>query len=327
MNPSRYLIVCLSLLKIMTTAVFAQYPQTVISNGMMNARIYLPDAEKGYYRATRFDWSGLNAEIVFGAHRYAGQWFDKYDPLLHDAVMGPVEAFSPIGFEQAPVNGHFITIGVGVLERPDSTSYSPYRYYKIINPGKWKTEIKTNQVSFSQKIQDNSCSYQYEKTESLLTEKPVMLLTHKLRNTGKREIETTVYDHNFFLIDSTRTGPAFEIIFTFPLKEKKEGRGLGDLAGTLDNRIIIRRQFLKGDQAYTLLEGFDKKAKGYDIRIENHKTGAAIHITANRPLSKLVFWACATVLCPEPYIQMKLKPGETATWKISYEFYECRVNP
>ncbi|HEY2347879.1 MAG TPA: hypothetical protein VGH64_02635 [Puia sp.] len=327
MNPSRKIIVCLCILKITTTAAFAQNPQTVISNGMLKARIYLPDAENGYYRATRFDWSGLNAEIVYGAHSYTGQWFEKYDPFLHDAVMGPVEAFSPIGFEDAAANGHFTTIGVGILEKPDSASYSPYRYYKIINPGKWKTEIKNSGVSFSQEIREKDYSYQYEKTETLLEGKPVMLLIHTLKNTGTREMETMVYDHNFFMIDSTVTSPAFEIIFTFPLKEKKEGSGLRDLAGILDNRIIIHRQFLKGEQVYTVLEGFDGQMKDYDIRIENQKTGAAIHITADRPLSKLVFWACATVVCPEPYIQLKLKPGETATWKISYEFYECRKTP
>ena len=34
-------------------------------------------------------------------HSFSGQWFEKYDPLLHDAVMGPVEAFSPLGYEEA----------------------------------------------------------------------------------------------------------------------------------------------------------------------------------------------------------------------------------
>ena len=35
------------------------YPEKHISNGVLTAKIYLPDAEKGFYRGTRFDWAGI----------------------------------------------------------------------------------------------------------------------------------------------------------------------------------------------------------------------------------------------------------------------------
>ena len=38
---------------------FSQYPSAEISNEEVKMKIYLPDAEKGLYRATRFDWSGV----------------------------------------------------------------------------------------------------------------------------------------------------------------------------------------------------------------------------------------------------------------------------
>ena len=37
------------------------YPSHVIRNGEITARIYLPDANAGFYRSTRFDWSGAIA--------------------------------------------------------------------------------------------------------------------------------------------------------------------------------------------------------------------------------------------------------------------------
>lgn len=69
------------------------------------------------------------------------------------------------------------------------------------------------------------------------------------------------------------------------------------------------------------MQGYSNSAKDYDIRIENHKTGAGMRITSDRPLSKLVFWASPTTLCPEPYIHIKVAPGEVFNWKLSYEFY------
>jgi hypothetical protein len=50
-------------------------------------------AADGYYRATRFDWSGVVASLEFQGHNYFGVWFPHYDPKLHDAITGPVEEY------------------------------------------------------------------------------------------------------------------------------------------------------------------------------------------------------------------------------------------
>ena len=34
-------------------------PEAEITNGLIRARLYLPDAHAGFYRGTRFDWSGV----------------------------------------------------------------------------------------------------------------------------------------------------------------------------------------------------------------------------------------------------------------------------
>src|SRR4051794_3839329 len=73
----------------LTTA--ADWPQAEISNKAVIARLYLPDAEKGYYQGTRFDWSGVISSVKANGHEYFGQWFEKYDPKIHDAIQGPVE--------------------------------------------------------------------------------------------------------------------------------------------------------------------------------------------------------------------------------------------
>src|SRR5687768_9293365 len=96
----------------------AEFPEARISNRTITARLYLPHAEQGYYRGTRFDWSGVISSLKVNGHEYFGQWFDKYDPQLHDAIMGPVEEFltadSTLGYEEAAPGGTFIRIGVGV---------------------------------------------------------------------------------------------------------------------------------------------------------------------------------------------------------------------
>ena len=46
----------------------ADFPQAVITNGHVTAKMYLPDAKNGYYRSTRFDWSGAVYSLQFEGH-------------------------------------------------------------------------------------------------------------------------------------------------------------------------------------------------------------------------------------------------------------------
>ena len=45
-------------------------PKAEISNGQIRAVVYLPDAQSGFYRSTRFDWSGIVGSLKFGGHEY-----------------------------------------------------------------------------------------------------------------------------------------------------------------------------------------------------------------------------------------------------------------
>src|SRR5579883_1271401 len=166
-------------------------PRAAISNGVAKAELYLPDAQKGYYRGTRFDWSGQVASLEAGGHSYFGKWFDKYDPFLHDAIMGPVEEFltgdSALGFEEAAPNGVFVKIGVGALRRPDEKKYDRFHTYELVDGGKWTVQKKKDGVTYRQELKDAAgYSYVYEKRLRLTPGKPELVLEHRLRNTGKK---------------------------------------------------------------------------------------------------------------------------------------------
>src|SRR3954467_3590313 len=59
-------------------------PEAQISNGEIRAKLYLPDAERGFYRSTRFDWSGIISSLQYKRHEYYGPWFTKSDPPVRD---------------------------------------------------------------------------------------------------------------------------------------------------------------------------------------------------------------------------------------------------
>jgi len=306
-----------------TLAGAADSPEVQITNGPLKALILLPDSGRGYYRGTRFDWSGAIASLEYNGHNYFGKWFEKYDPKIHDAIMGPVEEFrtndSALGYDAAKPGETFVKIGVGVLRKPDEPAYKFSNAYEIVNGGKWTFESRDDQVEFKHVLTDASgYAYIYEKILRLVKDKPQMIIEHRLKNTGKRAIETSVYDHNFFVVDGQPSGPDFTVTFPFAVQTVADVSKTVTVSG---NKLTYVRELPTGESVFSELKGYGPTAKDYDIRVENTKEKVGVHIVGDRPLSKVLFWSIRKTLCPEPYVSMKIEPGKTSEWKIAYEFY------
>ena len=298
-------------------------PQLYLTNGLIQATVYLPDTAQGYYRGTRFDWSGSFKSLDYKGHSYVGQWFEKYDPKTHDAINGPAEEFVALGYADAKPGQTFVKIGVGVLQKPDDKEYSFARHYLIANPGKWTVKAYTtgkdvDAVAYLHELSDGAgYGYSYTKTVRLIEGRPELVLEHSLTNTGQKTIETSGYNHNFWVIDKQPTGP--QTVVRFPVAIAGEGNGFGSAILTRDSSLVFSRTLAKKESVYSAgLKG----VKDYDFRIENLKSGAGLRATANLPLEKMVFWACATTVCPEPYVRIRAAPGQTVTWTVRYEFYQ-----
>lgn len=310
------LFLCLSLLA-------ADFPQADITNGPLKAKLYLPDSEHGYYQGTRFDWSGQIPSLEYAGHQFFGQWFDKYDPKIHDAIQGPVEEFltnrKGLGYDEARPGENFVKIGVGAIRKPEEPSFRQFATYEIADHGKWDVKTGKDYVTFTQTLPDtNGYAYVYQKTVRLVPGRPMMVLEHSLRNTGKKVIETSVYEHNFYMLDNQPTSPNVVVRFPFEVHAKADLKGAAETRG---KEFVYLRDLPKGPSVATDLEGFGPSPADYDIRVENLGTGAGVRQTANRPISRLYLWSIRSTVCPEAYIDMRIEPGREFTWNISYELY------
>ena len=303
-----------------------KFPKTEIANSQIHARLYLPDVDKGYYRATRFDWSGVISSLKWNGHEYFGQWFDRYDPKIHDSITGPVEEFltkdSGLGYAEASPGGTFVRIGVGSLRKPVEPAFQRFATYEIVDPGKWSVRNGPDWVEFEQVLTDPSgYAYVYRKRVSLTSGKPELILQHSLRNTGRKAIESSVYDHNFFMLDGAPSSGDLTVTLPFEPRLTNEA-GFGSMAAVQGKQIVYRKELARGEVVQSELQGFGTTARDYDIRVENRKTGAGVRQTSDRPISRFNFWSIRTTVCPEAYLDMKIQPGEEFTWRIAYEFYD-----
>ena len=181
-------------------------PRAEIRNDQIRAAMYLPDREKGFYHATRFDWSGVVFSLRHKHHEYYGPWFNDTSPSVHDfvydgpnsitagpcsAAVGPVDAFGAIGYNEAAPGGTFIKIGIGGLLKPDNSSQDDMHLYELATPGTWTVAQRPAAVDFLHELTDPSgYSYSYRKVVSLT--EAGMVLQRSLTNTGSKPINTTV---------------------------------------------------------------------------------------------------------------------------------------
>jgi len=311
-------------------------PEATISNGPITAKLYLPDAANGYYRGTRFDWSGVISSLKFLHTDFYGPWFTKQDSSVRDFVykdsdivvssesgsMGPADEFqTPLGFDAAAPGGKFIKIGVGVLRRGDATPYSAYKKYEIVSTGKWSMRKHGDLVEFTQELKDadTGYGYTYTKTVRLTKGKPEMVISHSLKNTGLKPIESKLYNHNFLTLDHAGTVGGYRITFPFDVKTTRPPNP--EMASVVGRSIIYRKTLEDRETVAMPVEGFGTDAKDYDIDVENPNASVGMRIVGDKPLASVALWSIRSVLAIEPFIAISVEPGKEMTWSYTYSYY------
>jgi hypothetical protein len=307
----------------------AASPHLDISNGLITARIAPPDLSKAFYRGTRFDQAGVITGLTFKGRNFYGPWFDRAAPEVLDyaydaqgrvvggpdsATSGPVEEFAPLGFEAKL--GTFVKIGVGVLRQPDTQPYDHYRHYKIEDGGTRTTKLTRNSITFTQALSSNGIAYVYEKTLRLVPGKPELVIEHRLKNTGSKPIDTTVYDHNFLRLKPGNAG----IRVTFPFTVAAASPPPADLLRIEGGTLTYLRSMKNKERISFLITGFGNDAKDYDFTVEDTASGAGVRVQGDQPITRLNIFSIDKVQSVEPYIAIDLAPGEEKYWRYNYTF-------
>lgn len=320
----------------------SDHPKATISNGKLEAVVFLPDAKNGYYRGARFDWAGVVGCVSLNGHKFFGEWFPKYDPDLNDSITGPVEEFrsddGPLGpnpsgrkpgdlyvkpgapgYNEAKPGELFLKPGVGVLRKLDDSPYSFGGAYPVVDTGKRTTKVKKGSITFKQVVKGpQGYAYVYEKTLSLDKNGTTMTLEHRFKNTGSKTIDTQVYDHDFFMFDDRPIGQGLEVRFHFT----PEPQGaLGPAAKLEGNNIVFQDVTGRHRGVAGYIKGFSSDPADYNFTVEDTNTKVGIQQSSETPLSRFYLWSTPKTVAPEAYIHLKVAPGESQSWNIHYRFF------
>jgi hypothetical protein len=316
------------------------HPRVTLRRGKMEAVIFLIDKDNGYYRATRFDWSGVVACVAVNGHKFFGEWFAKYDPLKNDSITGPVEEFrtdngvmghypptSPlttihteaIGYNEAKPGETFLKPGVGMLRKVDDRPYASGSLYPIVDGGTWTTKKTRSSISFQQVLNgQNGYGYIYTKTLSLDANGMGMTLHHTLKNTGTKVIDTKVYDHDFFVFDDKPAEPGMVVRFKF---RPRPVDPMTDMVQIEGNEIQFQRAVKPRESINAYIVGYSDRSSDYDITVEDANRKIGVEQTSDSPISRILFWTNGTAVCPEVYLHVPAAPGKMSQWMIHYRFF------
>ena len=302
------------------------YPSTILKSKGLEVLVFLPDSAMSYYQAARFDWGSMVGQITYKNHTYLQQWenyngrgpADKHDPLVPNTGTGLAEEFlAALGYDEAPVNGYFVKIGVGILQKHDTAKYSFAVPYKIINQGK-RTYSKTkNSLTFKHSLNSEiGYCYELERTYQLIDNK--LVVHHRLLNTGKKRIVSEMISHNFMQFDYGAFGTDFSLQF---LKSTIDN---ANQKWASPNRVKFNESsidIVTDMNDYTpCFGGINVHSKNGNCRLINKKTGMAVTIEPDREVSSFVAWMWQKAFCAEPRILIDVEPGKSFSWNFVYGF-------
>ncbi len=303
----------------------AGYPHVWLRSNGMEVCIYLPDAEKGFYRGTRFDWGGHIKELTIDGYQLFGPWRSPHDPESHDHVSGIGGEFSmgkfgqpsPPGYDETKNAGAFLKMGIGVLRQQEREPYLFLEKYEIIDTGRWEILHSGDALTLRHAINHSSeLAYEYEKTIRVDGNRSAIILERSIRNASEIPYSLSHYSHNFFLSDNrfANMGLALTLPFdAFKLESKhdvfgREGGRVWVDENLIPNRTGFARFLLNGIAAIHAFEIAD--ASGRKL----------VYYDSDAPLNGMNLWVAPNVFCPEPVVIFTVQPGESYSWRCEYSF-------
>ena len=101
--------------------------------------------------------------------------------------------------------------------------------------------------------------YAYAYRKALRLDGDSLILEHELANTGTKPIATSVYNHNFFMLDRKTTGPDIVVRFPFAPKAARPLNGMAEIRGR--EIAFLRAASAEGERLHR-----DRGLRGHAVR-------------------------------------------------------------
>lgn len=295
----------------------------LLRSDRLNVEVMDPTDPARYNRGMRFCPLASVLRVNMDGHDFL------FSPIVHDPVtencgipsefdIGEKDVTQPPGFAEAAPGQGFLKIGVGVLRKETKPTYDFFHAYAVIKPADCRATWNANSAHFEQDgPQVNGYGYRLEEDVSVAGNE--LRIDSALTNTGTKPFVTEQYAHNFFSFDDMPIGPGYLARFSFDFHVK----GLKPEQRFNGREIDFFRPISKHDKAINaVVTPVPGSGSINGVTVMNTDTGLDVHATVTEPSQRIVVHITPRYLCPEQFILLDLKPGETKKWSRLYQFFD-----
>ena len=284
----------------------AQADVQVLAHGDLRVAIESP-ADRHLERfGPRFDHTAAVSSITIGGAELLGPWGLSDEFGLH--------GLGVLGYDSAPIGGHFVKLGVGILVRDIAGSYDFAHPYPVHELFPVKTESAGGQVIVVQQASvPGFPGYRYQKTYEA-ADGNRLTIHYRLTNTGEDVWTFEHYNHHWFRHEAVAVGSSYLLRVRFPLPEA------GPTAFRRDSDALqLPERLGPGQVAYYAsdLERVTAARNGYELWLGGE---AIVRYQGSFTPARFAAFASEEGFCPEVFKRATLHPGETVTWSATYHF-------
>jgi len=291
----------------------------ILKNKNLEIHVDLPVEN---YNFSRFDWTGKIVEVKFqnillssiestdcqNEHHFGKGFYNEFG------------IDTALGFDETDIGGWFHKIGVGLLKK-DDRQYLFSKNYEI-KPAEFNIISESTRLLISCKSKAvNGYSYLLEKEIEL--QENSFTIKYCLKNTGEKDIITDEYVHNFTAINKELIGNNYILKFQFQLKPEL-------FADTVnpEQKVDIRQNDIKFNSSpkeqffFSNLTGSENVEAQWELI--NLKSKIGISETGSFQTNKVNLWGTKHVISPELFVNIFIKPGQSAEWSRNYNVYKVK---
>jgi hypothetical protein len=321
----------------------AEATSIVLSGDRLKVEIAKPGE---FYNGTRFDWSGFITQVTLdGQHTYCMP--ESLWPGRGTGGSGLCNEFGiekPIGYDETPVGGTFPKFGVGLLRRPDDGKYMFARPYEIVDEFPIIYDIGNRQATFF--VEPLACQgYAARLKKTINVSGAELTISYLLENVGDRDIVTHEYCHNFLRLDDHNIGPDYVLRMPYDIELEQIGGMVGGMLprwmrGLIPGFILRKLGNVAHQRMLSILSithneirWNDYPTRAFYCRLMGyHQTEEAQWTLIHKPSgvqvqeyddfepSRVAVWGVEHVVSAEVFIDIDIKPGESASWSRRYQF-------
>ena len=255
----------------------------------------------------RFDETAWVTQVVSG-----GQTF------LHDGY-GLMDEFGitgvgVLGYDQAPVGGKFLKIGVGWLIRGDNQPYQFWVRKELDAAAPSLSELKDGVLRVSQTMGKGGVyGYAYTKFYRVDSPTATLKIEYQLTNIGAQEFTFDQYNHDWFNFSRQAIDPRYQVSTQFPLDGATESDPWLKREGT---QLRIAALVVK-PASYKSSAQADARKNQFVVRGPAEQQ---VTVSGDFAVQRFLLYAQSDAICPEVFVQMNVTPGQTVSWTRTYRF-------